>query len=353
MNISTTEELSNKLLALALLHMLKKLFAGPFTIFYIVFVYTIAFSVWWAYLLYSKNEAAFSEKLELDKIHYTTTAGNDADFTTTDTYKRNFEKYQRQRVMILAEGSVFVLLLIIGLMQVRRVFAKEIALAALQRNFVHSITHELKSPLASIKASLQTFQKRNLEPEKRDKLVVNSLSDVERLESLVDNILIAAKIEREEHGLEPDLVDISFVCEQISKRYFSNKKEIVLVTEIASNVYLKISKVGFASVVNNLVENAIKYSPENATVKLQLQQLNNIVKLTISDTGFGIPEAERSKIFQKFYRIGNEETRKNKGTGLGLYIVKRVVDVFKGKITIKNNTPSGTIFELEFMQTQA
>lgn len=330
--------------------MLKKLFSGPFTIFYIVFVYTIAFSVWWAYLLYSKNEAAFNEKLELDKIHHITTAGENADFTKTEIYKRNFEKYQRQRVMILAEGSVFVLLLIIGLMQVRRVFSKEIALASLQRNFVHSITHELKSPLASIKASLQTFQKRNLEPEKRDKLIGNSLSDIERLESLVDNILIAAKIEREEHGLEPDLVDISFVCEQIVKRYSLNKKEITVVTEIEPNIYLNISKFGFASVVNNLVENAIKYSPEGATVKLQLQQINNIVKLTVSDTGYGIPEEEKNKIFQKFYRIGNEETRKNKGTGLGLYIVKRVVDVFKGKISIKNNSPSGTIFELEFVQ---
>lgn len=330
--------------------MLKKLFSGPFTIFYIVFVYTIAFSVWWAYLLYSKNEAAFNEKLELDKIHHTTIAGENIDFTKTEIYKRNFEKYQRQRVMILAEGSVFVLLLIIGLMQVRRVFSKEIALASLQRNFVHSITHELKSPLASIKASLQTFQKRNLEPEKRDKLIGNSLSDIERLESLVDNILIAAKIEREEHGLEPDLVDISFVCEQIVKRYSLNKKEITVVTEIEPNIYLNISKFGFASVVNNLVENAIKYSPEGATVKLQLQQINNIVKLTVSDTGYGIPEEEKNKIFQKFYRIGNEETRKNKGTGLGLYIVKRVVDVFKGKISIKNNSPSGTIFELEFVQ---
>ncbi len=330
--------------------MVKKFFSNPFAIFYMVFVYTIAFAVWWAYLLYAKNEAAFREKLELDRIHFYTLAGKDADFSSTEIYSRSFEKYERQKLMILTEGSVFVLLLFIGLMQVRRVFSKEIALAALQRNFLLSITHELKSPLAAIKASLQTFQRKGLEEEKRMRLINNSLLDIERLENLVDNILFAAKIEREEHGLTKEITNVSAICEGVVKHFSNNKKSVVVKASIEADVQLETDRIGFTSVVMNLLENAIKYSPSNAVVFLQLYQQGGLVKLAVADNGYGIPPEEKPKVFQKFYRIGNEETRKAKGTGLGLYIVKRFVDVFRGSIAIKDNTPVGTVFELEFKQ---
>lgn len=327
--------------------MIKKFWGNPFVIFYLVFVYTIAFSLWWAYLLYAKNEAAFREKCELDKLHFRTIYGDGKSFESTETYQQNVEKYKRQKLMILTEGSVFVLLLIIGLMQVRKVFSKEIALASLQRNFLLSITHELKSPLASIKASLQTFQRKNLNEEKKEKLINNSLLDIERLENLVDNILFAAKIEREEHGLTKEYLNVSVICENVLKRFANNKKNIQVTASIEPDVFLQTDKVGFTSVITNLVENAVKYSPENSLVHIALAQQNGITKLTVSDTGTGIPNEEKIKIFQKFYRIGSEETRKNKGTGLGLYIVKRFVDVFNGKISVKDNQPHGAIFELE------
>jgi signal transduction histidine kinase len=313
-----------------------------------VFAYTIAFSVWWAYLLYAKNNIAFREKMELDKIHFQKINNPNSTFESTLAYQRSLEKYNRQRLMIVTEGAVFIILLFIGLMQVRRVFAKELALASLQRNFLLSISHELKSPLASIKASLQTFEKKNLEEDKKRKLIYNSLSDIERLENLVDNILFAAKIERDEHGLVKEELDISSICESTLKRFYSNKKNITVLAEIEPGIFLQTDKVGFASVVSNLVENAIKYSPENSTVKVCLKKQSEVVKLSVSDTGAGIPDDEKEKVFQKFYRIGNEETRKTKGTGLGLYIVKRFIELANGKIQVKDNIPTGTTFELEF-----
>lgn len=328
--------------------MIRKLFSNPFTVFYLVFVYTIAFSLWWAYLLYAKNETAFKEKIELDKIHYQISAGEESVFFSTDVYKQSFEKYRRQRAMILMEGSVFVLLLVVGLMQVRKVFSKEIALASLQRNFLLSITHELKSPLTSIKASLQTLQRKELSEEKKLKLIENSIADTDRLDNLVNNILFAARIEREEHGLSKELTDVSIICMQVAKRFANNKKNIRILAEIEEDIYLKTDREGFASVVQNLVENALKYSPENSEINLRLNTQNERVYLVVADTGYGISDNEKGKIFQKFYRIGNEETRKSKGTGLGLYIVNRFVTVFEGKISVKDNTPSGTIFELEF-----
>ena len=110
----------------------------------------------------------------------------------------------------------------------------------------------------------------------------------------------------------------------------------------------------FASIILNLLENSVKYSPVDAKIYVGLKKENNNVVLSITDEGIGIPEEEKANIFKKFYRIGNEETRKTKGTGLGLYIVKYLVEQLSGSISVKNNlpagkqgSPAGSIFEVK------
>lgn len=330
--------------------MLKKLFSSdPFKIFYTVFAYIIIFSLWWGYLLYNKNEVAFHEKIELNERQYKQQF-NGANYKATDEYVHLLNKYNRQRVMIFTEGGVFLVLLFAGLMMVLRVFKREIELANQQRNFLLSITHELKSPLSSIKITLQTMMKRKLEPEQSEKLMTNSLSDVDRLEALVDNILFAAKIERNEPGFSNDELNVSMLVERIADKFSGNKKGIAIKTEVEKNVTLNVDVMGFSSVMLNLIENAIKYSDEGTTVRVVLKREEDKVKLRVYDEGYGIPVEEREKVFGKFYRIGNEDTRKAKGTGLGLYIVKRFVEIYKGTITIEDNTPKGSVFKLVFQQ---
>ena len=98
----------------------------------------------------------------------------------------------------------------------------------------------------------------------------------------------------------------------------------------------------------NLIENARKYSPSDEPIEIGISKENNYVKLSIKDKGIGIADTEKLKIFQKFYRIGNENTRNSKGTGLGLYIVKKIVTLYKYDISVKNNSPKGSIFEVLF-----
>ena len=95
-----------------------------------------------------------------------------------------------------------------------------------------------------------------------------------------------------------------------------------------------------------MIENAIKYSPADAEITVKLSGDEKNVMLTVKDTGIGIPGSEKTRIFERFYRIGTEETRKTKGTGLGLFIVKHVVEMHKGSIHVKNNSPRGSIFEV-------
>ena len=324
---------------------------NPFMLFYIVFVYILVFSMWWGYLLFSKNTDAFVEKVELDKINFMS-SGSILKYEETSSYLALLTKYQKQRRMILGEGLTFLILQIIGLLQVRRVFAKEIELAAQQRNFLHSITHELKSPLSSVKLSLQTLVKRTLEPEQKGKLINNALSDIERLESLVDNILFAAKIERDTHGFSNEEINISDLLHHISEKFEHNKKEIKIIPLIKERVYYHTDLVGFTSVVINLIENAIKYSEPHTYIEVSLGDTDTSIVLKVKDQGYGIPDSEKKNVFQKFYRVGSEDTRKTKGTGLGLFIVGRFVEIYKGKIYLTDNQPHGSVFVLTLPKTQ-
>ena len=326
--------------------MLRLFGKNPFLLFYLVFGYIIVFSLWWGYLLVAKNETAFSERMELDRISYETKQ-EPAPYLDSEGYLKLASKYKRQRVMILTEGIVFLVLQILGLWQVRRIFAREIELAAQQRNFLHSITHELKSPLSSVKITFQTLMKRVLEPEQKDKILNNAMNDVIRLESLVDNLLFAAKIERDTHGFSNEELNLSEIVQTVAQKFVVNKKEILIHTTIQEHIYYSTDLLGFTSVVMNLVENAIKYSPEGTTLSIQLVETTNKVTIEVKDEGYGIADEEKEKVFDKFYRIGSEDTRKTKGTGLGLFIVKRFVEIYKGNIVVKDNEPTGSIFTLD------
>ncbi len=323
----------------------------PFKVFYLVFAYVMIFSIWWGYLLYAKNETAFTEKIELNEVRFKQTNPREK-YVLTDEYALLHSKYQRQKLMIFLEGSVFLALMLVGFVLVRRVFKKELELANQQRNFLHSITHELKSPLSTIKISLQTMLKRKLEQEQSEKLINNSLVDLDRLENLVDNILFAAKIEQSQHGFAEDDINISELTQHLAERFSTNKKGIKVSAQIQPDIYLHIDSMGYVSAVNNLVENAIKYSDELTAINLSLKTNNQYVELSVADNGIGIPDEEKRKVFDKFYRIGNEDTRKTKGTGLGLFIVKRFVEIYKGTITVTDNKPVGSVFTLHLPMPQ-
>lgn len=328
--------------------MIRRLFNyNPLKTFYAVFAYILLFSFWWGYLLFEKNETAFNEKVELSAIQFKN-VNPGKEFSTTPEYEKLHNKYARQKTMIFAEGLVFFVLLVVGFFQIRKAIMKEMELAEQQRNFLLSITHELKSPISTVKLSLQTMLKRTLEPDKTEKLLNHSLADVDRLESLVDNILFAAKIERNSHGFSTQEVNLSEILQLICERFMQNKKQIKILPNIAEGVFLNTDTMGFSSVAINLLENAVKYSEPGTEVKVELTDDPKSVYFKVADGGIGIPDNEKKKIFEKFYRVGNEDTRKTKGTGLGLYIVRRFIEIYKGTIRIYDNEPQGSVFEIQF-----
>jgi signal transduction histidine kinase len=252
--------------------------------------------------------------------------------------------------MIIGESSVFIFIFLVGAFYMNKAIKGERKLHNQQRNFLLSVTHELKSPLASIKLYLETIIKRDLDPDQRKSFLINSLKDIERLDDLVENMLIATKIESQSYTFPKELFNFSQLVNSVAGRLqLHSCRSQVIKANIDPLIFINGDKFALTSVVSNLIENAVKYSPGNAEIKVSLKQKGGQICFIVADSGIGINDQEKSRIFDKFYRVGSEETRKTKGTGLGLFIVKQVLDKHQATIKVKNNNPSGTIFEVTFI----
>ncbi len=222
-----------------------------------------------------------------------------------------------------------------------------------QKNFLLSITHELRSPIASSKVAMQTLLKhRDLPKDKIEALLYNSISDMDRLHTLVDNLLLAAKIEDHTFRIGNDVCDLSEIVTDVVQKI----KETAGTTRdfslaVQNEIMVIGDRTGLTSVITNLVENAVKYSAEQSAISIFLNEEGEKVVFRIADHGLGISDKEKKKIFEKFYRVGQEETRNTKGTGLGLYIVEKILALHNGKVSVKNNLPSGSVFEVELSKT--
>jgi K+-sensing histidine kinase KdpD len=256
-------------------------------------------------------------------------------------------KLHKKWAMIFGEGSVFLVLLVLGIIRTRNSFNKEAALATQQKNFLLSVTHELKSPLASVRLQLETIQKRTLTKEKQDEVLSNAIEDTDRLNALVENILFAARIDNHSYVINKEKGNLSDEVKGLSEKAavgFARHHQLVM--DISINTITSFDKMGFHSVFINLLENAVKYSPTGTEIKVSMKKNNDSVLLSVADHGPGIPNEEKENVFGRFYRIGNEETRSTKGTGLGLYIIRSLVEEQGWSIKILDNNPNGSIFEI-------
>lgn len=255
----------------------------------------------------------------------------------------------RRLPMILGEGAVFLFLFFLGAYTLHKSLGKERKLQGQQKNFLLSVTHELKSPLASIKLLIETILKRNLNPEQQQDFLRKSLKDIERLDDLVENMLIAAKIDNQSYSFPKEVFNFSEMVTRITERLQGHSCSTqTIYSEIEPGIRIEGDHFALTSVVTNLVENAVKYSPACKEVYVKVWQDDLAVHLEIADIGIGISDPEKLRIFEKFYRVGSEDTRKTKGTGLGLFIVKQVLDHHEAQISVRDNKPKGTVFEVIF-----
>jgi signal transduction histidine kinase len=320
----------------------------PLVIFYLLVGYIFASFIWWMFFLVKSSSEAYQEKKELTQLNYKYENKTSDAFEKSAAIQAIHNEYRRKLYMIISEGSVFLIILLVVTWKMNQSLQREYKLNLQQKNFLLSITHELRSPIASSKVAMQTLAKRHdLPRDKVDLLLHNSLNDMERLQGLVENILLAAKIEDHTFQIGNDACDLSeitnYVIEKAADTTAGNRRIDI---DIKPEVLVIGDRMGLTSVITNLIENAIKYSTDASIISISLFDDGDRVIFKIADNGLGIPDTEKKKIFQKFYRIGQEETRKTKGTGLGLYIVDRILELHKGKVSVRDNDPQGSIFEV-------
>lgn len=315
--------------------------------FHIVFLYITISFLWWSYLLHRNNYDNYHDVLNRGIAQYYSNGGAHGTFMQTSAYREMYDDFRRTELMLYGEGLVFLFLIGLGFWRIRKTFREEILLTRQQNNFLLSITHELKSPLASLKLSMQTMQRRQLDADQIKHLSGMALDDVERLQALVENILLASKIESANFQLNIELFNVSELVTNVMQSVREkNAGQRQFIDQIEKDAYIYGDQLSFASVVHNLIENAIKYSRANDTITVTVHGDDQFVYVDVADTGLGIPDAEKERIFNRFYRIGREETRTTKGTGLGLFIVKHVVAMHGGQIHVEDNKPGGTIFKV-------
>lgn len=253
--------------------------------------------------------------------------------------------------MIMGEGLTFVIVFTVGALSLHKSVKREKKLQEQKRNFLLSVTHELKSPLASIKLLLQTIQKRSLTKEQILDFIDKSLLDIERLDDMVENMLLASKIDNQSYTFPKATFNLSGLVDSIVNRLQITKcdcNQQIINAEIEPKIEITGDKFALTSVVTNLIENAVKYSKPCEVVGVKLFLKEDKIYLQVADHGIGIADEEKSRIFDKFYRVGSEDTRNTKGTGLGLYIVKEVLNKHQASIRVKDNRPAGSIFEVVF-----
>jgi signal transduction histidine kinase len=295
----------------------------------------VAAFVWWYISL--ENQNRLIAETQLNQMQ-----SNDVAYVQKVKLVQSYQI--RKQKQFLGEGITFLVLFVLGAAFVYRSLMRQIRFSNQQQNFMMAVTHELKTPIAVTQLNIETILKRTLPEATQAQLLQKALLESKRLDGLVNNILITSQLEQGEMTRHLQHFDFSIAItdwiDSFKKRYPSR-----LVNEsIAPNMSILGEPLLLELLFNNLLENANKYTKNDLPIDVIVSGEGARVTLKVIDQGSGIPVAEKNKIFEKFYRIGNEDTRKSKGTGLGLYLCRKIAEFHNASLYYQPNTPQGSQF---------
>lgn len=314
-------------------------------IYWLLLFYIVAALVWWFISLQKQSYALAEFKLNQLNATIDSTVSPllyHSEYDAIENIKR------RTTVKHLSEGLFFLALIIVGAVFVFRSVRRQFKLQQQQQNFMMAVTHELKTPISVARLNLETMQKYALDPEKQKKLIRTTLEETSRLNFLTNNILISSQLEGGGYQFLKEELDLSDLLKDCIQDFRNRFPERTFTEQIESGADIKGDPLLLQILINNLLENAIKYSPKESPIYAKLRKHDTTIELEIADEGPGIPDNEKKKIFSKFYRIGSEATRKTKGTGLGLYLCSKIAIDHNADISVTNNTPRGSSFVVRF-----
>jgi two-component system phosphate regulon sensor histidine kinase PhoR len=221
----------------------------------------------------------------------------------------------------------------------------------MRRDFVANVSHELKTPLASIQAFAETLIDGAIHDADNNMLFLTRIVEQsDRLNLLIQDLLSIARLESGENVHDFASVDLTEITQRCLNDHQSHaaKKNIALVFNQSDSVWVFAEADGLTQILDNLVDNALKYTPEDGTVTVNIQAEPRAVHLQVIDTGIGIPMDHQDRIFERFYRIDKARSRQLGGTGLGLAIVKHLVNAFGAEVEVISAADQGTTFQITF-----
>lgn len=312
------------------------------SIYTLLLLYTISALLFWGFslarqsrIIYDIERASLTEKVD--------------SLREPETYARKLGELNRRldsrRKQFTGEGSVLLIILLTGAAVVYTSLQRRVRLQRQQNNFMLAVTHELKTPIAAIKLSLQTLLRPQLTDAQRSQLLIRSIQESDRLAELCNNMLITSQIEGRQYKKLTEHIDLSDIVEHAADIYTARYPDRIT-TSIQTGCSVKGDTLLLQLALNNLLENAVKYTPADTPIEVRLVKAQGGMILQVADNGTGIPDREKRRIFTKFYRIGDETTRQTKGTGLGLYLTRHIVKQHKGRISIRDNVPQGAVFQI-------
>jgi two-component system sensor histidine kinase CiaH len=309
-----------------------------FIVYWFLLAYIVVALIFWFIELNKQNRQMVQYKMEQLKKDDT-------------QYYAEVQKIQEaekgKTAQYIGEGSIFFLLIIAGAVFIFRAVRRQFKLNQQQQNFMMTITHELKTPIAVTKLNLETLQKRKLDESQQQRLIQNTLQEANRLNALCNNMLLASQIEAGGYRITTEDINLSELINECVNDFITRFPQRTINAAINEEIFITGDKLLLQMAANNLIDNAIKYSPKESIVTISLNEENGKAVLSVKDEGKGIETTEKKKVFDKFYRIGNVGA---KGTGLGLYLTKKIVQQHNATIFVKDNTPAGSNFTIVFAE---
>src|SRR5690606_26975641 len=334
-------------------------------VFVALLVVSIATAAWWVtdYVLYTRDvqqrltmqyetEAAAANALLARGVApealaplfaYVEIGGTPARATVRQSSLDELDAERKRRTnRYVWEGGFFLLVLIAGLTVLTRTIRHDAELRRRQQNFLAAVSHEFKSPLASVRLAAETLVMRSKESDTQ-RLGGRILEDCDRLLRMVDNLLETTRLEEGRHRLAPTQVNVRGAADNAVAELAERAKAhgIAIGVDIPADPALAVRPTALESALRNLLDNAVKACVAGGGRRIEVTAARTAggVELAVRDDGLGLPPDEAGMIFEKFYRSGDELRRTMPGTGLGLYIVKRLVELSGGRISASSEGP--------------